>query len=162
MNCREAQNNLFTDRDGALAPEQRAALEGHLAECAGCRRVKDDLAAALSSWRDANARTVTPDPEREWHALRRTIRGGEPSAGARTPARRLLPWLALPLAGAAALALALFTGEPSSDNSSGARRAEQQIARADSVEVSGNASTMVYVDDKSGWLIVWAADAKQI
>jgi hypothetical protein len=32
--------------------------------------------------------------------------------------------------------------------------------RADFVEAPGrNASTMVIVDDKSGWLIVWASDA---
>jgi hypothetical protein len=37
-----------------------------------------------------------------------------------------------------------------------------QASRADSIEVPGsNASTMVYVDDKSGWLFVWASDLKQ-
>jgi hypothetical protein len=33
-------------------------------------------------------------------------------------------------------------------------------ARADAVEApGGNASTMVFVDDRSGWLIVWASDS---
>jgi hypothetical protein len=36
------------------------------------------------------------------------------------------------------------------------------VARADAVVAPGNnASTMVFVDDKSGWLIVWASDAKR-
>ena len=38
--------------------------------------------------------------------------------------------------------------------------ATAEVARADYVEAGDtNASTMVYVDKDSGWLVVWASDA---
>ena len=41
----------------------------------------------------------------------------------------------------------------------GAAAHEARVARADFVEAPGaKASTMVYVDDKSGWLFVVASD----
>lgn len=35
--------------DGALDPERRAAVEGHLAACAGCRAERDELARTLAT-----------------------------------------------------------------------------------------------------------------
>ncbi|MBL9210668.1 MAG: zf-HC2 domain-containing protein [Opitutaceae bacterium] len=154
MNCREAQHRILTERDGALDEPSRAALAGHLADCAGCRRVQDDLTAALSAWRTEVANVTVPDAEREWHAVRRRIRGGETGADRPARSRRsLFTWIALPLGAAAAAALALYV-------SPSPRFDPAPIAHVDSVEAPGNnASTMVFVDDKSGWLIVWASDA---
>jgi anti-sigma factor RsiW len=154
MNCREAQNRILTESDGALDPTSRAALAGHLADCAGCRRVRDDLTAAVSAWRTEVANVTVPDAEREWHAVRRQIRGGATGADRPTRSRRsLFAWIALPLGAAAAAGLALFVSPSPQFNPA-------PIAHVDSVEAPGNnASTMVFVDDKSGWLIVWASDA---
>ena len=80
MNCREAQDRILTERDGALDQTSRVALAGHLADCAGCRRVRDDLTAAVSAWRAEVANVRVPDAEREWHAVRRKIRGGDSAA----------------------------------------------------------------------------------
>ena len=167
MNCHEAQNHLFAARDSALDSNQRASLDGHVAHCANCRRMRDDLVAAFSVWRKETAEAPVPDVEREWHAVRRRIRGGADAGTTTTlarPRRNFLPWLAVPIGAAAALALALYVGSENGatppTTAPGAPRTH--IARADSVEVPGNASTMVYVDDKSGWLIVWASDSKQI
>ncbi len=165
MNCREAQSHLFAERDGALDFSQRTALDGHVAHCADCRRIRDELSAALTTWRDETARAPLPDVEREWHAVRRKIRGGAEAGTATTTARsrRMVSWFAIPFAAAAALMLALYIGSSgSSPQGVSPQLPASQIARADSVEVPGNASTMVYVDDKSGWLIVWASDVKQI
>lgn len=154
MNCREAQDRILTERDGALDQTSRVALAGHLADCAGCRRVRDDLTAAVSAWRAEVANVRVPDAEREWHAVRRKIRGGETAAAGPARSRRsLFTWIALPLGAAAAAAIALFVSpSPQFDPA--------PIAHVDSVEAPGNnASTMVFVDDKSGWLIVWASDA---
>lgn len=164
MNCHEAKNHLFADSNGAPDARRPAALDEHLAHCASCRRIGENLAAALTVWRHENARAPLPDVEREWHAVRRKIRGGAEAGGVTTPARprrNLISWIALPIGAAAALALALYVGSGGNEPASPTRVPAPQIARADSVEVPGKASTVVYVDDKSGWLIVWA-DAKQI
>ncbi|MES2692143.1 MAG: zf-HC2 domain-containing protein [Verrucomicrobiota bacterium] len=163
MNCNEAQDRLFADRDGAPETTPRAALDAHVAQCAACRRISDDLTAALTTWRDTAARTPVPDVEREWHAVRRIIRGGV-EAGTTVklaPRRRnFIPWLAVPVGAAAAIAGALYVASTGSTPSvpSPSPSVTTHVARADSVEVPGNASTMVYVDDKSGWLVVWAND----
>ncbi len=158
MNCREAHSEISAERDGALDEIRGAALNGHLAHCEACRRTRDNLATALTSWRTQVASTPTPDAEREWHAVRRRIRGGS-ATGELVPANRrwnLFAWIALPLGAAAALTFALVrpTQPPLAP-------ASLQSAHADSVEAPGNnASTMVFVDDKSGWLIVVASDAQ--
>jgi hypothetical protein len=163
MNCREAQSQIFAERDGALDNNQRAALEGHVASCAACRRVRDDFSAALTAWRNETANAPVPDAEREWHAVRRRIRGGAElgTAAAARSRRSLFPWLALPLGAAAALIVALSVAPSNTDAPRGGGSVSppaNQVARAESVEVPGRASTMVFVDDKSGWLFVQASD----
>ncbi len=161
MNCREAHTHLFAERDGALDDKQHATLEGHVAHCADCRRVRDSLAAALLTWRTDHEKTPVPDAEREWHAVRRQIRGAA-EAGATSRSRRpFFPWLVAPLGAAAALALAFYVVRDPAP-AAGTAGSTAQIARADSVEVPGNAVTTVFVDDKSGWLVVWASDSKEI
>lgn len=162
MNCREAQNQIFAERDGALAETERAALVSHVAQCGGCRQLREDLASALTHWKTTAQTIAVPDAEREWHAVRRKIRGGVEAGEVRLTPRRptLLTWLTAPLAAAAALALALFISLPDNRPAHEGVSPATHLARADSVEVSGRAaSTSVYVDDKSGWLIVWASDA---
>jgi hypothetical protein len=161
MNCREAHTHLFAERDGALDNPQRAALDGHVAECAACRRVRETLAAALMSWRAENEKTPVPDAEREWHAVRRRIRGGA-EAGAPAKSRRtFFPWLVAPFGAAAAVALAFYVMREPAGGTGGAATAAQ-IARVESIEVPGGAVSSVFVDDKSGWLVVWANDSKEI
>lgn len=168
MNCHEVKNRLFAGSDGALSSSERAALDSHVAHCADCRRVRDDLGAALTAWRAENDRAPLPDIEREWHAVRRVIRGGIPAGTVATldrPRRRLLPWVAVPVMAAAAAAITFYMGsnvERPEEIEAPARPTAPQVARADSIEVPGKATTTVYVDDKSGWLVVWASDAKQI
>lgn len=168
MNCHEVQNHLFADSDGALPSAQRAALDEHVAVCAECRRLRQNLSAALSAWRTDAARTPVPDIEREWHAVRRKIRGGV-EAGQTVefprPRRRVFAWLAVPITAAAAVAITLYMGSTSDTpepREPATAAPAAQVSRADSVEVPGQASTTVYVDDKSGWLVVWASEAKQI
>lgn len=156
MNCREAQQQIFTERDGALSLEGRTALDGHLAHCDACRKIRADLAAALVYWKTEADAVAVPDGEREWHAVRRKIRGADVAPRSRL---KLLSWVALPLGIAAAVAFVILRPIPPSDEAAAA--AVPQVARVDSVETPGNnASTMVIVDQKSGWLIVWASDGK--
>jgi hypothetical protein len=162
MNCREAQSHLFSERDNALDNHQRVALDGHLAQCDGCRRVREDLTTALTVWRVTTVKVATPDAEREWHAVRRRIRGGGEAGAVRTtrPRRNLFSFIAVPLGAAAAIALALFVSPKVSSELPAESHVGANVARAHAIEVSGtNAPAMVFVDDKSGWTFVWATEA---
>lgn len=121
----------------------------------------DDLSAALSYWRTDATATAVPNAEIEWQQVRRKIRGGTDALG--RPPRHARPafasWFALPLVAGAAAALSFFLFPGTPEMAPAPRRATQ-TARADAVEAPGNnASTMVFVDDKNGWLFVWASDA---
>lgn len=160
MNCHEAQHQIIAGRD---LPSDRARdlpLEEHLSQCADCRRVRTDLAAVFEQWSAQSRRATVPDPEREWHAVRRQIRGGTAVGGAPRSRRyrSMMTWFAIPLAAAAVIAVSLREAPHPPAVRTQSHRAVQS-ARANSVEVPGNnASTMVFVDDKSGWLFVWASD----
>ncbi len=172
MNCRDTENLLFAERDGTLTSEQRAVLDRHVAECAGCRQLRDDLAAAAAAWRANTAAVKVPDADTEWRKLRAQLHGEE----VRTPARRRLApvillsenqkrnlfWLGAPLAAAAAVALTLFvqTSPTPPARATTAAAPAAFTARAEYVEVSDAASPLVYMDKESGWLVVWAVDTK--
>ena len=161
MKCQEAHSLIAAERDEAVGSREHAQLEVHLAECEACRRIRIDLAAALESWRAGAAQVATPNAEHEWLAVRRRLRSATQPGDetARRTRNTTFAWFALPLAAAAAIALALFFPGPPGDDS-GAVARSPTIARADSIEVpGGHTSTMVFIDDKSGWLIVWATDA---
>ncbi len=159
MNCREARELLCRPDDPTRNDRQSAELNQHLAGCADCSRIQQEFGAAISTWRSASARVSVPDADREWHAIRRRIRD---AAGQRSPSlRTLFAWAGVPLAAVAAAAV-VFLAAPADKPLSAPRAAASgaPLARVDSLEAPGNsASTMVFVDDQSGWLIVWASDA---
>ncbi len=154
MNCRDAERQIAAERDGALDENQRVALTQHVAECSACRTQQANLSAALDSWRSEVQAVTAPDATREWEELRRTIRGGATHSPKRS--RPLRSWMALPLGAAAAVALALWMipGAPSPTVPS------SPIARSgEAVEVSAADGSVVFVDDKSGWVVIWEAPA---
>jgi hypothetical protein len=160
MNCHEAQHQIFAERDSVPDTTARAALEGHVAQCADCRRIRDDLTAALATWRRDAEKVVVPDAEREWHAVRRRIRGGAATgaeAGAVRSRRHVFAWITVPLGAAAACIIAVLALRQEPVAPAHPHRA--QIAQADYVEAPGNnASIVISVDDKSGWVFVTASD----
>ena len=154
MNCREAERQIFAERDGVLAPDQRVALATHVTHCAACRRKRDNLAAAIEAWRVTTHTAAVPDADREWQAIRRRRRSEIHPVLERTGGRRrnVIPWLAVPFAAAAAVAIALFVTPPSPPSPvPTAAIAESAAPPAE------DASTVVFVDEKSGWLVVWAS-----
>jgi anti-sigma factor RsiW len=160
MNCRDAERQIAAERDGALEASQRAALEQHVATCASCRTQRADLHAALATWRQSAQTAALPDSTREWESVRRTIRHESAQPAPRN--RHLLPWVALPLGAAAAVMLTLWTNQAPAP----APASAPQVARTsnDSVEVSAADGSVVFVDDKSGWVVIWEAQtpARQI
>lgn len=156
MNCLHAERQVFAERDGALEPDERAALAKHLAECPTCRRTHDGLANAIEMWRVEATSAVCPDADRAWQDLRRELRRDQ----APVQSGRWMAWIGAPIAVAIAVALSINTAEkkPTGPAKNGSR--ERDVARAEYVEIpSGNASTFVFVDEKSGWLVVMASDS---
>ncbi len=174
MNCRDSESLILAERDGVLTKEQDAALSGHVAACPSCQHLRADLASALAAFKSGVAAVPAPDADDAWRDLQARLH-----ATAR-PARKrpLAPviWFAGPLAAAAAIALMFLPSRapiplapppppppppvaaaPAHDANAEAIMAE--VARAEYVEAGdANASTMVYVDKESGWLVVWATD----
>lgn len=155
MNCRKAQQLISVERDRALSSDERGYLEGHLTQCPSCRAEQITLSAALSDWRESTKAAAVPNVDRAWLDIRRAHRQSTPAAS-RTPAG-LLRWV-LPVSGVAALAVVggLILPRSSSSTVQAVQVEQRQIARADFVEVPSNASSLVYVDDQSGWLVVWS------
>ena len=160
MNCNAAQRLISAERDAALGGDARTTLEAHLADCAACREWRGVLADSAEAWREATAAVRSPDPQMAWQRISRQLKvtkdGGPLKSG------RSVAWLwGASLATAAALTLVTigpgwFRTGPAADAAAG----ERKVARAEFVEVGGKASSaMVFVDEKSGWLVVWAAGA---
>jgi len=150
MNCREAEKLILIEREGASGDSRRAALETHLEGCPACRDLQAGLTAATQSWKAMDVKVALPDVEREWHAIRRRMRATEIG-----PRFSLLPaWLVPSLAAAAVAVMVFFIGAPWSGQET---TQSASVARAEYVEVADeSASTLVYVDEDSGWLVVWA------
>ena len=159
MNCRAIEPLLLAERDGVLTSEQRSALVTHVASCVGCRQLRTTLGEALDNYQADAARIAVPDAAEVWRELSATL----PETTAKPAKRRPLApiiWFGAPLATAAAIAFAFFLTRPTTTHLE-ARGPVAENARADYVEAGdASASTLVYVDEESGWLVVWAADSE--
>jgi anti-sigma factor RsiW len=163
MNCHAVQQLLSAERDQALGADLRGELETHLAGCAACRQLRATWAEAAESWRATTAGVRVPDAQMEWQRIRRRL-NGEPEREAQPGRGIFTQWRVATLGAiAAAVAVGLFLA-PAGMRGPQAPTAAMAAAsvNTDSVEVGGEASSaMVFVDDKSGWLVVWAADATE-
>lgn len=160
MNCRHVEPLLLAARDDTLTAAQRAELERHLADCAPCRQLHDDLNASLAALRTEIAGVTLPDVDAEWRQLQGRLRETRPAQARRRQPAPLL-WFATPLAAAAAIALAFVLARPTPVAEPSGVAIEPSplagLAHADYVEVAvGEATPIVYVDQESGWLVVWA------
>jgi len=189
MTCRDIEPLLLAERDGALAPAERAALSDHAATCPACRELRTRLTASLEAYKSGLARVPVPDVDEAWRDLRAQLHAPAAGRGKKRPLAPVI-WFGAPLAAAAALAFVfILGGRPSASRLPFPASAQiaavsetppppppppapalaapvpyqpydpSIIAGADYVEAGDpNASTMVYVDKESGWLVVWATD----
>lgn len=156
MNCRNIEPLLLAERDGVLTKEQHVALAGHVATCASCRQMRAELTAAIEDFRSDAASVAVPNADEEWRTLRAQLHTTESKPTKKRPLAPVI-WFGASLAAAAAVAFAFIVGNPMPQPTTLAQVTES--ARADFVEAAdANASTMVYVDKDSGWLVVWATD----
>lgn len=172
MNCRVSESLLLAERDGRLNDSQRAALSAHVATCPACARYRARLTAALEDYHHALHTVAVPDADEAWHELQTRIHA--PAGRRRAPVIRFVaPVIAL--AAAAALAVALFVKRPAETAPPPAPEIAEIrapaiplhdpsfIAGADFVEAGDpDASVMVFVDQESGWLVVWAAEVDAV
>ena len=158
MNCPDIEPLLLAERDGVLTTEQHDALARHVATCPACRQLHARLNTALDTLKADAARVTVPDAEGEWRELRAQLSSPTARPVKKRPLAPVI-WFGAPLAAAAAIALVFFSGRPSPQQPTVALPVVAETARADYVEAGdANASTMVYVDKDSGWLVVWATD----
>ncbi len=132
MNCRDIKPLLFAERDGVLTPEQHAALAAHVAGCPACRRERIVYGEAITFLKTDAANVAVPDADSEWRTIRAKPAKKRPFAP--------VIWFGAPLAAAAALAVAFFVSRPAPATDENAT------------------PTIAYVDNESGWLVVWAAE----
>jgi len=152
--CTEIVSLLVAEPDGTLSAAELARLETHVAGCPDCRRQRALLRATPVALRIATSTFSVPSVPAEWSELRARLLG-EPG-GTATHRRQRRPWFAwsLPIAAvgaAAAFAILAFFREPG-----GSPLPLPAVAHADFFQAENVASTLVYVDQESGWLIVWA------
>ena len=101
-------NQLSDYLDGELAPHERAAVDEHLAACAGCRGVLDDLRTIVESARrlPSGAR-----PERElWEGIEARIEAHDTPIVSFGRASRRRFAFTLPQLAAAGIALMIMSG----------------------------------------------------
>ncbi len=153
MNCHTAHQLLSAERDDLLSSDQRIALDAHLGDCSGCRTARSGVTASIATWRASTTSVKVPDVERAWQDIRRATRADQPVKGRRPT--NALRWVA-PLSLAAGLALVASVAPRWQNNAQAERLAGRETAYADFVDVPTDASSIVYVDDQSGWLVVWS------
>lgn len=153
MSCRDTQHLLDLAHDGALPETKRAELAQHLASCPDCRRYQAQLAHVQTAVRTAATAIELPDVNEE---IRR-VQARLVAPTSRRKRRVLAPvlWLGAPLAAAAALAVVFFNGSQTAPSNSPIGESQTQVDYV--VPGDPAASTMVYVDQDSGWLVVWAS-----
>lgn len=158
MNCHKAHQFLFAEPDGVVPPGRQIALQAHLEECSVCRKARSSVTDSMASWRTSIAAVDTPDVEKAWQDIRRATRRGQPTQAVGT--LNSFRWVA-PLGIAAGLALVASVTPRWQNNAQAAPTAQREVAHADFVDVPNDASSMVYVDDQSGWLVVWSYSESQ-
>ena len=165
MNCRDNESLILAERDGALTKDQLAALSDHVATCPACHQLRANLATALDAYQAEVAAIPVPDTDEAWRDLQAKLPGAVGKSSRKRPLAPII-WFSAPLAAAAAIAVAFFVNRPTPATPPGELAFSappydpSTIAGADFVEAGDpNASTLVYVDKESGWLVVWATDA---
>lgn len=99
MNCADWEERIALYEGGDLAPDEAAAVEGHLAGCAGCQVFASGVRQSLALLREAHAEPLDASA---FAAVRARVIGELE----RRPAGRW--WLVLAAACAAALLVAIF------------------------------------------------------
>ena len=161
MNCQEAELLISQSLDGELdSPASQSLLQEHLESCPACRN-------RAQTWRNfgqfmrQDEISAPPPAEAAWREIRREIQSGESPRAEEIPGKTATasPWFwRAPAAMAAllALSLGLYFVLPSSKENATAY-ADATVVEFMETEIPG-AGTLVYVDEDSGWTILWVVE----
>lgn len=108
MNCRRTDPLIQQELDGALTADDRAALNAHLADCADCRRARDEfrrLSRRSSVWAASAIREADPG-DAFTDSVLAAIAASSPSPS-QTGTRSWRFWLALAAAACLVLVVAV-------------------------------------------------------
>lgn len=122
MNCREVEDRLLAYCHGETNAAERAAMEAHLGQCAGCRAEVENCREAEEALKTLGASVRAPDLRLD---LRRRLE--------QQPRRRFAwQWAALGAAAAAALFILIFkpNAPPTAPERAASRVAQQTPAAA--------------------------------
>jgi len=155
MNCSQAEKALSRHLDGELLAGEVASLEKHLSSCSACRETAAEWGGYGSALR-ADAPNEIPDPTKAWHDIRRSLRNRESPI----PTTNARPWWARPLPWAGAVVtVALFTVGYFLQLSPSPGFPYGSAVEFVDTDLPG-ASTVVYVDEETGWNIVWVLESE--
>lgn len=107
MRCSKAQNLISLAMDQSLAPPEGVALEGHLRDCPGCVRYREDLLRCRELLQESE---MAPSASFEWKVqlgIQKALREG---AAARQEKKSRPFWLPAGLSAALTAALVLAAG----------------------------------------------------
>ena len=121
--------------------------------------MRQQLSQAVETWKSDIARANTPDAERAWLDVRRAIRIDRDAS--RRSKRGVLPW-ALPAGIAAGLAVYGLTFLQPGTGDTEWQSAFEEGAGVEYVDVPADAASMVFVDDESGWVVVWTTPSTEL
>lgn len=158
MNCQTSQEQLLRAQDGLLPQQQQPGLDAHLSACPACREFQASLEQVAAGIKNEAASVPVPEFDETWKNIQSRLHTPEAT---KPISKRVAPiiWITAPLAAAAALVFAFLPGQSTSEFPS-LSVSETSITQVDYVETDDpNATTMVYVDKQSGWLVVWADDS---
>jgi anti-sigma factor RsiW len=63
LHCGEVEADLTESLDGRLSLGRAQRIEEHLSECAGCRRLHEEIAAAMRAVRELPEEPLDPEVE---------------------------------------------------------------------------------------------------
>ena len=157
MNCRDIEPLLLAERDGVLTNQQHAALAKHVATCPACQQFQARLSEATDFLKMDAADVAVPDADTAWRELRAQLHGGKARPAKKRPLAPVI-WFATPLAAAAAIAFAFLVNRPVPP-AAVVPAPLVAIHNTDPIGADDSAApTMAYVDQESGWLVVWSTD----
>lgn len=143
-----------------MSESERAALSQHLAQCEDCRSYQlalPEVAAAIRAEADS---VSLPDVAAEWSTLQSRLNSPARSSTGKRRLSAPVLWLGAPLAAAAGLAFLFINPSQETTVKETALSDDTMVTHVDYVKSGDpNASTMVYVDQDSGWLVVWATNS---
>lgn len=154
MNCDQAEKWISRSLDAELEVARQRKLDEHLAGCASCSRLKTEWEKLGNALREEVAATL-PDTDAAWADIRERIHESEAGRS------KIIPWQvhfrwAAGLAALFLLSFGVYFSRPRPVSEAVPLPVGTTVEFVET-EIPG-ASPMVYMDQESGWTVVWVVE----